>query len=223
MDARADSKATAPLPPTHHAARARPDDHLTPQICVSPTLRVARCAHVQGHVVAETEVALQPGYRDMQPPRTTDFSIARLLAADDPIPLAANPAAATAPSGESEATDQRHATPPHEYEWLRCSRYQPPRLPRTRRRAGALQRRAGRLPRIPFTPEQLATMEAAFASDHYLRATRAAELAAAMKLPPLKVKVWFQNRRARQKREEKILSVSSPQQDLRCSSRLQIQ
>jgi homeobox protein MSX len=62
------------------------------------------------------------------------------------------------------------------------------------------------LPRIPFTPHQLTQLEQAFISATYLSTEDANKLAKRLDLTGVRVKIWFQNRRARDRRERKDLS-----------------
>jgi homeobox protein MSX len=61
----------------------------------------------------------------------------------------------------------------------------------------------GRLPRIPFTPHQLNELETAYKNATYLSTEEANELAKKLELTGIRVKIWFQNRRARDRRERK--------------------
>ena len=87
-------------------------------------------------------------------------------------------------------------------DWLQYSRYHPPKLPRSLRQ-GPAKRTPGRLPRIPFTPAQLQTLENAYKNSNYLSAEDANRLAESLDLTNTRVKIWFQNRRARERREKR--------------------
>lgn len=87
-------------------------------------------------------------------------------------------------------------------DWLQYSRYHPPKLPRSLRQ-GPAKRTPGRLPRIPFTPAQLQTLENAYKNSNYLSAEDANKLAESLDLTNTRVKIWFQNRRARERREKR--------------------
>lgn len=92
------------------------------------------------------------------------------------------------------------------FDWLYYTRYHPPRLPR----AGSnslkqpVKRTPGRLPRVPFTPEQLKSLELAYKKSMYLSSEEANVLASQLELSSIRVKIWFQNRRARDRRENRI-------------------
>ncbi|XP_054726343.1 homeobox protein MSX-2 [Anastrepha obliqua] len=88
------------------------------------------------------------------------------------------------------------------FDWLQYSRYHPPRLPRTLRQPPN-KRTPGRLPRIPFTRTQLETLEKAYRMSNYLSAEEANQLAESLDLTNTRVKIWFQNRRARERREKR--------------------
>ncbi|XP_064550254.1 homeobox protein MSX-1 [Drosophila montana] len=88
------------------------------------------------------------------------------------------------------------------YDLLQYTRYHPPKLPRALRQ-GSAKRTPGRLPRIPFTPAQLQALECAYKESNYLSAEDANKLAETLELTNTRVKIWFQNRRARERREKR--------------------
>ncbi|KAL3253779.1 hypothetical protein MRX96_054552 [Rhipicephalus microplus] len=68
-------------------------------------------------------------------------------------------------------------------------------------------------PRTVYTREQLFHMEVEFRYNKYLCSTRRAQLANALNLSQQQVKVWFQNRRMKLKKESRrICAASSPEQ-----------
>ncbi|CAN8031715.1 unnamed protein product, partial [Ixodes persulcatus] len=85
------------------------------------------------------------------------------------------------------------------FDWLQCSRYKPPKLPR--RREFPRRRYLGRNPRIPFTGSQVSALEAHFRTNRYLSGAQVHRIADNLGLTETRVKIWFQNRRAREKRE----------------------
>ncbi|XP_045776686.1 homeobox protein MSX-1-like [Maniola jurtina] len=70
-------------------------------------------------------------------------------------------------------------------------------------------RRSGRHARVPFTGAQAAALEAAYARAPYLAPPALRALAAALQLRDDRIKIWFQNRRARERRE-KSGSITPP-------------
>lgn len=76
-------------------------------------------------------------------------------------------------------------------------------------RNGPVKRTPGRLPRIPFTPHQLNELELAYKRANYLSSEDANRLAIQLELTCVRVKIWFQNRRARERREKRELNASS--------------
>ncbi|XP_071962941.1 uncharacterized protein [Antedon mediterranea] len=87
------------------------------------------------------------------------------------------------------------------FSWLQCTRYKPPRLPRAKRKE-VKKRKVGRNPRVPFSPNQVATLEQKFRLTHYLSSVDVTELSASLNLSDNRVKIWFQNRRARERRDK---------------------
>ncbi|XP_061401472.1 homeobox protein GHOX-7-like [Musca vetustissima] len=93
-------------------------------------------------------------------------------------------------------------------DWLQYTRYHPPKLQRSLRQ-GPSKRTPGRLPRIPFTPAQLQALESAYKASNYLSAEDANKLADSLDLTNTRVKIWFQNRRARERRDRREKEESS--------------
>uniref|UniRef100_A0A182PS44 Homeobox domain-containing protein n=1 Tax=Anopheles epiroticus TaxID=199890 RepID=A0A182PS44_9DIPT len=92
------------------------------------------------------------------------------------------------------------------FDWLYYTRYHPPKLPRPQK-AGPVKRTPGRLPRVPFTPAQLSALEDAYKVSTYLSSEEANQLAYSLELTNTRVKIWFQNRRARDRREKREASL----------------
>ncbi|XP_045461344.1 homeobox protein engrailed-2b [Harmonia axyridis] len=102
------------------------------------------------------------------------------------------------------------------FSWLQCTRYCPPKIPRNQKKDTPQRRQMGRHPRIPFTSQQLHILEEKFQHTPYLTGEEVMELAKRLQLADIRVKIWFQNRRARDRREKltsetnKLSPSSSP-------------
>ncbi|XP_005099856.1 homeobox protein MSH-D-like [Aplysia californica] len=102
--------------------------------------------------------------------------------------------------GEFSSPPREQETP--KYQWLQCTRYHPPKLQRSKKNEGTKKRKLGRNPRVPFTQHQVVVLEEKFRRTHYLSSMDVAELSAALSLTETRVKIWFQNRRARERRDK---------------------
>ncbi|XP_039281526.1 homeobox protein engrailed-like ceh-16 [Nilaparvata lugens] len=117
-------------------------------------------------------------------------------------------------SGTPEAANRTEISlgnsPPLDgFAWLQCTRYRPPKLQRNRRKEGRQRRQPGRNPRIPFSAEQVALLEQRFRASQYLGGSEVAKLSTMLCLSDTRVKIWFQNRRARERRERQTNSSNS--------------
>ncbi|VDK21288.1 unnamed protein product [Taenia asiatica] len=65
----------------------------------------------------------------------------------------------------------------------------------------------GRSPRVPFTRNQVEGLEAKFRLTNYLSSREVTMLANQLQVTEARVKIWFQNRRARQRREAFVREI----------------
>ncbi|KAK2587374.1 hypothetical protein KPH14_003091 [Odynerus spinipes] len=89
----------------------------------------------------------------------------------------------------------------NELAWLQYTRYRPPKLPRRSLIGKNAKRRPGVHPRIPFSSFQLQVLEDRYKRNAYLSRRDALDISTSLRLPQSRVKIWFQNRRARDRRE----------------------
>ncbi|XP_023218844.1 homeotic protein empty spiracles-like [Centruroides vittatus] len=91
------------------------------------------------------------------------------------------------------------------YPWLigRHSRFLPPRIPGADMTGLFLHpfRKPKRI-RTAFSPSQLLKLEHAFEKNHYVVGAERKQLAQCLSLTETQVKVWFQNRRTKHKRQQ---------------------
>nr|ALR88618.1 muscle-specific homeobox-like homeobox protein-like [Saccoglossus kowalevskii] len=113
-----------------------------------------------------------------------------------------------ASSSKLEDDDGDGSNPMARFSWLQCTRYKPPRLPRVKKKDGTKKRKLGRNPRVPFSAGQVAMLEQKFRRTHYLSSIDVSELSAALSLSENRVKIWFQNRRARERRDRENMEKS---------------
>lgn len=96
--------------------------------------------------------------------------------------------------------------------WLAYTRYCPPKIPRSKNRKTINKRKVSGSPRVPFSSEQLLELEKSYEDTHYVTAAKVSQLSSKLKLPGNRIKIWFQNRRAREKKKARKVGKYQNQQ-----------
>ncbi|XP_057381845.1 homeobox protein XHOX-7.1-like [Daphnia carinata] len=130
-----------------------------------------------------------------------DFSIEAILSSRTSPASAIVVTSSEIFSSQSKTNSINDHGDPH-FSWVYCTRYRPPKLPRAKREINLRNRY--RNPRIPFSTIEVSTLERKFLQTPYLGSNEVNELAAALNMSPKRVKIWFQNRRARERREREV-------------------
>lgn len=76
-------------------------------------------------------------------------------------------------------------------------------------RKGSRRHKLDRNPRIPFSTSQLAALEAKFGQTQYLSGSEVRDLSSTLRVTEHRVKIWFQNRRAREKKTQAASAENS--------------
>lgn len=90
-----------------------------------------------------------------------------------------------------DSTESLHALR-SKLEWLHCTRYKPPKVPR-KSRTDQHKRKASLHPRIPFSSFQIDVLEKRFRDSAYVSKNDVLDLSTALKLPAKKVRPPFYN------------------------------
>lgn len=84
----------------------------------------------------------------------------------------------------------------------------------SRNRKTVNRRKVSGSPRVPFSTEQLLQLEKSYEDTHYVTAAKVSQLSAMLKLPGNRIKIWFQNRRAREKKKSKKMTCDGGHQTI---------
>jgi len=138
-----------------------------------------------------------------------NFSIENILKEEKPAKVLLS--SERVPSKETEGVQEGTPLPVErtvasDLPWLAYTRYSPPKIPRSKNRKTVNRRKVSGSPRVPFSTEQLLQLEKSYEDTHYVTAAKVSQLSAMLKLPGNRIKIWFQNRRAREKKKSKKMT-----------------
>lgn len=137
------------------------------------------------------------------------FSIANILKVERPANGCFKPEQTASGAQDSETPkkgDHLKNSVYNSLPWLAYTRYCPPKIPRSRNRKMVNRRRISGTPRVPFSTEQLTKLEKSYEETQYVSSAQVTQLSAMLKLPAHRIKIWFQNRRAREKKRAKKMT-----------------
>lgn len=107
-----------------------------------------------------------------------------------PIPSRVSPSTPDHPVSSNTSTRET-------YKWMHTKRVQRPPVPKKK----VIDENGTN--RTNFTTHQLTELEKEFHTSKYVNRTRRTEIASNLKLQEAQVKIWFQNRRMKEKKREK--------------------